>query len=80
MKFYGRHSMSEKYAYYLHRLLLYTVLLPLKFSIGSVTHITELLNFVDVRGLRTYYATNQLLGFPPPTKEVPHTCKIVYYF
>ena len=31
-------------------------------------------------GLRTYYATNQLLGFPPPTKEVPHTCKIVDYF
>ena len=23
---------------------------------------------------------NQLLGFLPPTKEVPHTCKIVYYF
>ena len=29
---------------------------------------------------RTYYATNQLLGFPPPTKEVPHTCKIVSIF
>ena len=28
-------------------------------------------------GPRTYYATNQLLGVPPPTKEVPHTCKIV---
>ena len=33
MKFYGRHFMSSKYPYYLHRLLLYTVLLPLKFSI-----------------------------------------------
>ena len=42
--------------------------------------IAELLNFVDVSGLRTYYATNQLLGFLPPTKEVPHTCKIVNYF
>ena len=31
-------------------------------------------------GPRTYYATNQLLGFPPPTKKVPHTCKMVYYF
>ena len=33
LKFYGRHSVSAKYSYYLHRLLLYTVLLPLKFSI-----------------------------------------------
>ena len=33
MKFYGRHSVSTKYSYYFHRLLLYTVLLPLKFSI-----------------------------------------------
>ena len=33
MKFYDRHSVSAKYSYYLHRLLLYTVLLPLKFSI-----------------------------------------------
>ena len=33
MKFYSRHSMSSKYADYLHRLLLYTVLLLLKFSI-----------------------------------------------
>ena len=23
---------------------------------------------------------NQLLGSLPPTGEVPHTCKIVYYF
>ena len=46
----------------------------------SVTHIIELLNFVDVNGERTYYGTNQLLGFLPPTKEVPHTCKIVNYF
>ena len=33
MNFYGRHSMSAKYLDYLHRLLLYIVLLPLKFSI-----------------------------------------------
>ena len=33
MKFYGRHSVTSKYSFYLHRLLLYTVLLPLKFSI-----------------------------------------------
>ena len=33
MKFYGRHSVFSKYPYYLHRVLLYTVLLPLKFSI-----------------------------------------------
>ena len=33
MNFYGRHSMSAKYPDYLHRLLLYIVLLPLKFSI-----------------------------------------------
>ena len=136
MKFYGRHSVSSKYPYYLQRLLLYTVFLSLKFSIlmfklfcwklhlnidstplpalphpltappcptllapipcpflqpppptiwaprpkvnrqlkkvnyfdtqkliwintqGCVSHITELLNFVDVSGLRTYYATN----------------------
>ena len=31
-------------------------------------------------GPRTFYATNQLLGVPPPTKEVPHTCQIVNYF
>ena len=33
MKFYSRHSVFSKYPYYLHRVLLYTVLLPLKFSI-----------------------------------------------
>ena len=33
MKFYGRHSVTSKYSYYLHRLLLYTVLLSFKFSI-----------------------------------------------
>ena len=33
MKLYGRHSVSSKYPYYLHRLLLFSVLLPLKFSI-----------------------------------------------
>ena len=29
---------------------------------GSVTHIIKLLNFVDVSGLGTYCAANQLLG------------------
>ena len=33
MKFYGRHSVLSKYPYYLHRLLLYIVFLPIKFSI-----------------------------------------------
>ena len=33
MKFYGRHSMTSKYQYYLHRLLLYTVLLSLTLSL-----------------------------------------------
>ena len=33
MKFYGRHSVTSKYPYYLQRLLLFSVLLPLKFSI-----------------------------------------------
>ena len=33
MEFYGRHSVSSKYPYYLHKMLLYTVLLSLKFSI-----------------------------------------------
>ena len=33
MKFYGRHAVSSKYPYYLHRLLLYTMFLSLKFSL-----------------------------------------------
>ena len=33
MKFYSRHSVTSKYPYYLYRLLLYIVFLPLKFSI-----------------------------------------------
>ena len=33
IRFYGRHSGTSKYPYYSHRLLLYTVLLTLKFSI-----------------------------------------------
>ena len=33
MKFYDRHSVTSKYPYFLHRLLLYAVILSLKFSI-----------------------------------------------
>ena len=42
MKLNSKHAVLSKYPYYLHRLLLYTVLLPLKFSIPKFNKIAQI--------------------------------------